>query len=111
MRFRQRYGERKIQAYNNALVVDASNALATEWRTTVGGPLELTASMRTVRLPDRFHGEHAAADVLRWRLADEYAVQVPVRAVVGGLWVRLSAQRYNDLEDYLRLSAAVAAIS
>ena len=111
LRFRQQYGERQIQAYNNALVVDASNALATEWRTTVGGPSEMTASMRTVRLPDRFHGEQAAADVLRWRLADEYAVQVPVRAMAGGLWVRLSAQIYNDREDYLRLSAAVAAIS
>ena len=66
LRFRQQYGERQIQAYNNALVVDASNALATEWRTTVGGPSEMTASMRTVRLPDRFHGEQAAADVLRW---------------------------------------------
>ena len=71
----------------------------------------MTASMRTVRLRDRFHGEQAAADVLRWRLADEYAVQVPVRAMVGGHWVRLSAQIYNDAEDYLRLSAAVAAIS
>ena len=75
--FRQRYGERKIQAYNNALVVDASNALATKWRTTVGGPLEMTASMRTVRLPDRFHGEQAAADVLRWRLATNMRCRCP----------------------------------
>ena len=37
--------------------------------------------------------------------------QAMVDAFAAGLWVRLSAQIYNDAEDYLRLSAAVAAIS
>ena len=48
MRFRQRFAERQVQIYNNALVVDVSSVLVTEWRTIVGGPSEMTVSMRTV---------------------------------------------------------------
>ncbi len=44
------------------------------------------------------------------RLIDEHAIEVPVLARDASLWVRISAQVYNEFEDYARLAQAVAKI-
>ena len=48
------------------------------------------------------------AHALRWQLAEEDRVQVPILPFAGRLWARLSAQVYNTMDDYVRLAAAVA---
>ncbi len=63
--------------------------------------------MALVRLPERFKADKAAADSLRLRLAQEARIEVPVTALAGSLWVRLSAQVYNEMADYDRLGEAV----
>lgn len=106
--FRRRHGEAAIRAYNHELVMAASEMLAARWQSECGGPEAMTGSMRTVRLPDGFGTTVEAAQGLRWRLADAYKVQVPLRALAGGLWARLSAQIYNEPADYERLGDAIA---
>jgi len=107
--FRERFGEAAIRAYNHELVMRASEMLAAAWGTAVGAAEALTGSMRCVRLPDAFEATDDAAQALRWRLADEDKVQVPIRCLDGALWVRLSAQVYNEIGDYERLRQAVSA--
>ena len=41
------------------------------------------------------------------RLIDEHAIEVPVFALDGSLWVRVSAQVYNQIGDYARLAEAL----
>ena len=64
--------------------------------------------MATVRLP--LAGEASAARAValcRW-LATAHRIEVAVNAVDGALWLRISAQAYNDLADYERLGRVLA---
>jgi isopenicillin-N epimerase len=108
--FRARFGEAAIRDYNHALVMRASEMLAASWDTEVGAAEALTGAMRCVRLPAGFEASDEAAQTLRWRLADHYKVQVPIRCLDGALWARLSAQVYNEIGDYERLGEAVLSI-
>lgn len=105
--FRRQYGDTEISTYNHQLVMAASTHVADAWQTETGGSAALTGSMRVVRLPQQFSGDQAAADALRWQLADQFDVQVPIRPGGGYFWARLSAQFYNVMDDYERLAAAV----
>ena len=46
---------------------------------------------------------------LRWTLVREYGVVVPVHAFAGKIWLRISAQIYNRIDDYRRCAEAVCA--
>jgi hypothetical protein len=63
--------------------------------------------MRLVRLST---GTDATARELRSRLI-EAGTDVPIHAIGGTLWLRLSAFAYNELEDYARLADIVARVS
>jgi isopenicillin-N epimerase len=41
-------------------------------------------------------------------LWEQHRIEVPVMAIGPHLWLRISAQIYNDLTDYERLAAAIA---
>jgi isopenicillin-N epimerase len=41
----------------------------------------------------------------------EAGTDAPVHAIGNGLWLRLSAFAYNELEDYARLADIVARVS
>ncbi len=53
------------------------------------------------------HSDHVLVGS-SYRLIDEHGIEVPVLALGGSLWVRISAQVYNEIEDYARLAQAVA---
>jgi isopenicillin-N epimerase len=65
--------------------------------------------MVTVPLPERFGSTREDASRLRDSLLFEDSIEVQLHAWRDRLWVRLSAQIYNDLSDVERLAAAVAA--
>eukprot|EP00892_Ulva_mutabilis_P005117 jgi/Ulvmu1/2978/UM015_0018.1 len=68
-------------------------------------------SMAAVRLPEMpgVAATAKAAQELRSRLRHEHAVEAPVIAWEGALWVRVSAAVYNTVADYEALAAAVMA--
>ena len=105
--FRDRHGGDAIQAHNHDLVVRAAHLLADTWKTAIGAPDGLFGSMATIRLPSGFGTGLKAAQELRRRLLDEYRIQVPVNDLNGALWVRISAQMYNGLDEYERLADAI----
>ena len=97
-----------LMARNVALARVAATGLAEAWRSELGGPPETFAAMATVRLP--LAGEASAARAValcRW-LATAHRIEVAVNAVDGALWLRISAQAYNDLADYERLGRVLA---
>lgn len=101
----QRLGGAALMARNDALARDAAHLLAAAWGTETGPPEGAFAAMATVRLPlaDAKTAEEGIA--LQRRLSDEYGIEVAVIAQAGPLWVRISAQAYNELADYERLAA------
>jgi isopenicillin-N epimerase len=106
--FYRSMGDGALRARNHALAVAAAGLLAERWRTEVGAPLGMVGAMAVVRLPGRHAATLAAAQAIHDRLWQKYHIEVAVMSLGQTLWLRISAQIYNDLADYERLAAAVA---
>lgn len=91
------------ERYRDALRTQARAAaalIAEGWNVQPGAPADMFAAMVTLPLPV----EEAATPeaVIRWRakLLREHRVEAPLFAIDGRLWLRISAQVYNELSDY-----------
>lgn len=104
-------GDAAIKAGSRDLAREAAAMLAAAWNTETGGPEEGFAAMRMVRLPVSGTFVQADAIAFRDRLFAEHRVEIPVNALAGGLWCRLSAAPYNAPADYERLAMAVRALA
>lgn len=100
-------GAERVRRHNHEMAVESGRRLAEAWGTEVGAPPGLTGSMITVRVPDGLGTTQAEALELRRRLLDECRIQVPVNALAGGLWVRVSAQVYNHAAEIDALAEAI----
>lgn len=97
-----------LRERNHALAIAAGAMLAHAWGTETGAAPALFGAMATVRLPGRRDATIEAATALRARLWAERRIEVMVAPFAGMLWARVSAQIYNDADDYARLAAALA---
>ncbi|MEQ8818001.1 MAG: aminotransferase class V-fold PLP-dependent enzyme [Thalassobaculum sp.] len=105
--FLERLGVDRVRQHNHNLAVESGRRLAEAWGTEVGAPPGLTGSMITVRLPDGLGTTQAQGLEMRRRLLDERRIQVPINALAGGLWARVSAQVYNHAAEIDALAEAV----
>lgn len=99
--FHTRLGGEALMAANAALARDAAARLAARWGTRVHAP-ELHAAMTLVALPFPGDATPERALALRQELL-ALDCDLPVAALGGALWARLSAQAYNLPADYDRL--------
>lgn len=99
-------GPEGVRAHNHGLAGEAAELLATAWDTDVGAPDAMRGAMATVRTAQPGATPEDAAR-LHDHLIDEHAIEVPVFALDGSLWVRVSAQVYNGIGDYGRLAEAL----
>jgi isopenicillin-N epimerase len=107
--FHERLGGAVLMARNAALAHDAAALLARAWRSEPAGPPALFAAMATVRLPVTGEVSPARAQRIgRW-LAEAHRIETVVTCDSGALWLRIAAQAYNELAEYERLAAAIAA--
>jgi isopenicillin-N epimerase len=116
----------RVRSHNNELAASAqrtvAEAVATRWpapEASERGREELldraragllghdTVSMRLIPLPPGVADEPATAAVLQARLAAEHRIEATITAWSGLGLLRLSAQVYNQIDDYHRLSAAL----
>ena len=98
--FHASLGGAALMARNAALAAAASARLAARLGTETGHGNGVCCAMATVRVPGS--GTAEAALALRGRLMDA-GCDAPVHALGGALWLRLSAQAYNEAADYDRL--------
>jgi isopenicillin-N epimerase len=104
-------GVAKMREHNHRLAWLGAQRLAARWGRPWSTPEAMVGCMVTVPLPERFGPADAAtAQRLRDALLFEHGVEVPVIAIGGALWVRMSMQVYNDEGDIERLAAAVDAL-
>jgi isopenicillin-N epimerase len=106
--FYRSMGDGALRARNHDLAQTAAGLLAERWGTETGAPAGMVGAMAVVRLPGNHSASPVAAKAVHDRLWQKYHIEVPVMSLKQALWVRISAQIYNDLEDYERLAAAVA---
>jgi isopenicillin-N epimerase len=100
----QGLGAEAVQAHNLSLARQAGDMLAACWRTEVAASPDYSAAMAAVRLPGRLPGDRDSAARVALRLHREHRISAGVTALAGALWLRLSAQVYNEPEDYRRLA-------
>jgi isopenicillin-N epimerase len=107
-------GAEAIRAHNAGLARDAGAMLAKAWDSEAAAAPEFCAAMVSVRLPGptgqarglKAHGgDRDAARCLAARLGERHGITAAVMALDGALWVRVSAQIYNEIDDYARLVA------
>jgi isopenicillin-N epimerase len=103
--FHARLGGPALMARNVALAAAAGAALAARWGTETGAGNRAAGSMAMVRLPG---GEAGQVVGLRAALL-EAGTDVPIIAHGSRLWLRLSAQAYNEPADFARMGTLVEA--
>lgn len=110
-----------LREHNRAMVLAARDELREILGTTLPIPDGMIGSMSTLVLPTPKQTEKASEallgiDPLQDRLFHQYGIEVPIIAMDPamtnwpGRFVRISAQVYNDPEDYRRLGKALAAL-
>jgi isopenicillin-N epimerase len=104
--FHLRSGGHVLRERNTRLAGDAANLLAKRWNTERGSADALTGSMSTVRLRVAGEATLERALAIRSALRRDHRIDAAVTAFKGSLWVRLSAQAYNELDEYERLADA-----
>lgn len=97
--------------HNHQLAIWAQQRLCADFGARPISPIDgsMIGSMATIELPPEISRRFASAALFQAALYDTHRIEVPI-IDWGGTWsVRISAQAYNRPEDYLALSAAVAA--
>ncbi len=98
-----------VARYRDALQHDARAAAAyisTAWGVAAGAPPDMLAAMVTLPLPIDDVATPQSAALWRSKLLAEHHIEVPVMALNGRHWLRISAQVYNDMSDVAALVEA-----
>jgi isopenicillin-N epimerase len=104
-------GVAAMREHNHRLAWQSAQRLAARWGRPWTTPEAMVGCMVSVPLPERFGPADAAtAQRLRDALLFEHGIEIPVIALAGALWLRLSIQVYNDEGDIERLAEAVDAL-
>jgi isopenicillin-N epimerase len=101
--FHEWLGGRALMTRNTALAAEAAGLLARRLGTEVAAEDPMAGAMRVVRLPVVGTATPERAAELRGPLLDRRA-DAPLHAIDGGIWLRLSAHAYNEIDDYARLA-------
>jgi len=104
--FHARLGGAALMARNAALAGAAGAKLAARFGTETGAGNRAAGALAMVRLPGEAVADRTRAEAVRgWLLA--HGTDVPVMVHNDRLWLRISAQAYNDEADFDRLGDLV----
>jgi len=102
-------GVDNARRYCTELMAKAEALLCEGWQTK---PVPRGAAfMKLVRLPDFFQGGRFSAKFIQDALHAQYRVELPVKNVDGGLYVRISTFVNNCVEDYEVLRDSINAMA
>jgi isopenicillin-N epimerase len=108
IQFHRRLGGANLRARNMALARDAGEVLARRLNMDVGADAPVASAMAVVRLPISGEANRERAQALRLKLLDDFRTDAPLHALDGSIWVRVSAQAYNEIDDYHALGDILA---
>jgi isopenicillin-N epimerase len=100
-------GDGTLRQRNIGLAREASDLLSTMLGSVRGTSDALTGSMATVRLPFDGAATRSEAQRLRDAINARHQIDVAVTPFADSLWLRVSAQAYNVIDDYRLLAEAV----
>ena len=98
-------GPETVRAYNDALSREAAEMWREAWNSEIAAAPQFRAAMASVRLPGVSAADRTAARRIARHLRETHGISAGVMAIDGGVWLRVSAQIYNELADYEPLAA------
>ena len=101
-------GASAVRDYNRLLAIEAARLLRDRLGAEIMAPDSMLGTMTTVRLPARFGTTLDDAARLRNALLMSDSIEIQVHAWQSRVWVRTSAQIYNDASDIDRLVRALS---
>jgi isopenicillin-N epimerase len=101
--FHEHLGGAALRARNAALAAEAAAYLGRRLGTETGQNAGSGNAMAALRMPHTGYVDAAAALAIRSRLLAA-GTDLPISAIDGQAWLRLSAQAYNELSDFERLA-------
>ncbi len=101
------WGWEAMRGYNHRLAWDAALMLTGRWGFDLPAPEAMVGCMVTLPLPGSLGKTREEAARLQYALLYEHWLEAPILCRDERLWVRISAQVYNELEDVERLIRAV----
>lgn len=107
IRFMRDLGVEAMRQYNHDLAWGAARMLMERWNLELPTPQSMIGSMVTLPLPQGLGSSPADAARLKDALLFEDHIELPVMAIGGRLWARISAQIYNDLSGIERFAQAL----
>ncbi len=102
-------GFARVRTYNHHLVWEAATLLSESWGTKFLTPKTMIGSMATMPLPMYLGSTKEDANRLRDKLLFTSKIEVQIHPWHGQLWMRLSAQIYNETSDFEKLVEAIDA--
>jgi isopenicillin-N epimerase len=93
-------GPDAVHAHNNALAREAGEMLAEAWGSEIAAGPAFSAAMAAVRLPGVTAADRTAARRIARHLREAHSTSAGVMVIDGGVWLRVSAQIYNEIDDY-----------
>jgi isopenicillin-N epimerase len=100
-----------IRSYMHGLVCQGASLIARTLGTEMGAPPAMLGAMASVALPPLAPATREGADRVHDALWGQHRIEVPIMVFADRLWVRISAQIYNSLEDYRALAQALRAMA
>lgn len=102
--FLERLGLDAVRRYNHELVWQGTQLMIERWGGRSAAPRSMSAFMSSVQLPEDFTADEVTANRLRTLLFEKHRIEVPVFCWRDRLWLRLSAQVYNEFDEFERLA-------
>jgi isopenicillin-N epimerase len=97
-------GPEAVRAHNDALAREAGEMLRDAWSSEIAAGPEFSAAMASVRLPGVEAADRSEARRLARHLREAHNITAGVMVLNGGVWLRVSAQIYNEIGDYRPLA-------
>ncbi|MEE2749833.1 MAG: aminotransferase class V-fold PLP-dependent enzyme [Myxococcota bacterium] len=108
--FHERIGADRIRKHNHDLVMWGAQHLARTWSVELPAPESMIGSLVTLPLPVLGEASVERGLEIRRKLYEQHRVEVPVHPIGDRLWVRISAQIYNEQEDYRVLAERLPSV-
>jgi isopenicillin-N epimerase len=98
-------GPEAVRAHNDTRAREAGEMLREAWGSEIAAGPQFSAAMASVRLPGVEAADRGAARRLARHLREAYGITAGVMLLDGRVWLRVSAQIYNEIGDYQPLAA------
>ncbi len=106
--FHRELGPERVRTYNHDLVLEGGRLCADAWGLPLPTSPELVGSILALPCPVPCSGDKEGCDALRAALWRDHRVEVMPVPAGGRPWLRVSAQVYNDLDEFRRLAQVLA---